>query len=312
MPVTAALAVQNIDSAAAANAMIASILYDVSTLARLQEGTDFYRLTLGDFNISPLPGFLKPPAPSLPIVATGPLPLYASARVANVGALVVRGSTLTFVGQHEYLHAKSRPFGHLPYQPWAPDSHFTLGPGQYQCCACSAPIGGDVIVVRAPRAPPATNPHREWWYSPRPHGSLLLLGDVADKSLLLCLTCWNALDSPECLTRHMQAIVSRTLVPHTQAEACAQCPGYEGLAWLLAGSVRNSTTKGAFIVKMADGSELVLAGDNLGPLPALTDPEIASLGLPVLASLRLAEDPSGAAGGTVRNVVAGAVGQHMP
>jgi hypothetical protein len=290
MPLTAALSIQGVHSAAAANALIASVLYDASMLARLQEGVDFYRLTLGDFNIRPLPAYLVPPAPSLPAIALDPLRLYTPARASNTGALIVRGNTLAFVGQHEFLRAKARPFGQLPCLPWDAPAYFALGPGRFQCCSCNAPVGGDVIVLQAPVAPPP-GLHLDWWYHPRPPGSPLLLGAVADKSLLLCLTCWNALDSLECLTNHMRARLARTVAPHTQAAACAQCPGYEALAALLAGSVRRSVVKGAYIVKLPDSKELVLAGNDLGPLPALTESGIASLDLPVLAGLRLAEDP---------------------
>lgn len=299
MPVTAALALTGFDSMAAVNAMVASIFYDAGMVSRLADGADFYRLTLDDFDFPRLPAFLAPPAPEAATIVT-PVGLGAAS-----GALVVtppgadgRDGTLAYVGQHLCLRANPQrghglpAFMQLAPAPWDPETLLTRGPDQYQCCACEAPIGGDAVVIQGPKAP-TTNQHREWYWCSTPPGTPLLRGD--GKGLLLCLACWNALESPDCLSRHMGARVSRTTVPFTQAQVCAVCPGYEGLAPLLAGAVRPvQGVVGAYAVTTrADGPGggvvVVLAGEKLGQFPALTVPDIAALRLPVVASLRLAE-----------------------
>jgi hypothetical protein len=128
--------------------------------------------------------------------------------------------------------------------------------------------------------------HRTWVFLNAPPGAPLL---PARRGFLLCPHCWSALDSPACLADHMDAQVARTVVPLTQADACAASPGYEGLAPLLAATaapVRGAP--GAFVATAGDGGALVLAGARLGAFPALTEPALAALGLAVVAGLRLA------------------------
>jgi hypothetical protein len=313
MPVTAALAIRDVDSMAAANALIASLLYDAGALARRAEGADFFRLSLEDFDLPGLPPFLAPRgAGARRPPAGGPRPCSGSDSElllggaaglggAGCGALVVSPAdgSLSYVGQHLDLRAGGRPADvhRLPLAPWDPAALAARdgGPREaHQCCVCDAPLGGDAVLVEGARAP-LVNPHRgQWAYFPQAPGAPLLPAG-ARQGLLLCLPCWGALGSADCLPRHMEARVSRTVVPGSQALACAACPGFEGLAPLLDGCVRPVPgAPGAFVVQTrADGpgagAALVLAGEKLGPFPALTAAGVAALRLPVVAGLRLAE-----------------------
>jgi hypothetical protein len=298
MPVTAVFTPHYaLLSAASANAMIASILYDAGRLSSLKEGVDLYRLGLKDFRIRPLPEVLAGlPGQILPMARVSLLGAYGPQNIFDQGALIVHngsdggpgGGALTYVGSHESLRASPRPYEHLPFRPWDPERYVGS-----QCCACSAPVAGDVVLLQAPHTPVAAGVHREWYFCSMPPGSPLLREGHVGKALLLCRFCWNMLESPECLTDHMQAQVLRTTAPHTQVQACEQCPGFEIMALLLGGRVRATKVSGLFVVSIpvapGESVDIALAAENLGPLPMLTVPEVAALDLPVLANLRLAE-----------------------
>jgi len=283
MPVTAALAIGTgpFWSMAALNATIAAVFYDGGLLCRHPDGATLERLKLAEF------GFPRPPAA---VAAEGG---PAAAGGSRTGALLLTaegagGRRLVFVGQHLCLRAPPRSPAGCPLVAFDPEGLLCRGPAP-QCWACDAPVGGEALVVHAPRAPPA-GAHRHWCFPALPAGAPLLPEEAAGKGLLLCLHCWGALDSPACLTEHMQARVSRTVVPLSQAEACAACPGYAGIAPLLEGlAAPVPGVPGAFSVDVG-GEAVVLAGERLGAYPALTVPELAALRLPIIAGLRLAEE----------------------
>ena len=158
----------------------------------------------------------------------------------------------------------------LPARPWNPDDLVLRAPGRFQCCCCDAPAAGDALVLFGLRVP-ASHGHREWFMFASRQGSPILHGENENKGLLLCVR------------------VERTVVPLTQAQACASIPEYRDLAPILDGVVSPvPNIAGAFTVQTAQGS-VVLAGAMLGPYPALVVPEVSALRLPVLAGLRIAE-----------------------
>jgi hypothetical protein len=305
MPVTAALAIDTLGSMAAFNAVVASLFYDAGLVSKLADGADEHRLTLADFDFPRLPAFLAgadaalekpdPREARFGPEAHGAMP--ASAAFGSHGVLLVTPSRhLTFVGNHLCLRARAPPaHSHLPLAAWDPAAVAVRGPGQFQCCACDAPVGGEAILLWNPKSP-AVSCHRAWFYLPLPTGTPLLRGDNANRALVLCLFCWGALESASCLSEHMGARLARTVVPHTQAEVCAACPGYSGLAPLLdAWPVRAiAGVAGAFVVTTSlngpgAGAAVVLASEKLGPYPMLTAPGVASFRLPVVPNLRIAE-----------------------
>lgn len=305
MPVTAALALGagpygGMDEV---NAAVAAVFYDGGLLSRHADGASAGRLTLADFGFPELPARFGEGA--------GP----AAASGHGTGALLYEGAggrgRLTFVGQHlclGRLRAAGRPAAVCDYDPGSllsfgaaggaaggvlAESSALGGGAAPQCWACAAPLGGEALVVRDPRAPPS-GAHREWFFSLVPPSAPLLPAGARDKGLLLCYYCWGFLESPGCLTEHMGAHVSRVVIPFSQAEACAATPGYACLAPLLSGQaapVRG--VDGAFTVTLG-GETVVLAGENLGAYPALSVPELAALRLPIIAGLRLVEARGGA------------------
>ena len=222
--------------------------------------------------------------------------------------LALPGGRLEFVGRASNLNTGSvwppaclgaeEPLG---LEPWAPETIALRDSGglfaeglfatevsrNFQCVVCEAPLGGEVVVIRGARAPPA-GLHRHWHNHGADDDHLLTEG-----GLLLCMFCWAGLESPACLTTHMGARVTRTVIPYPQASAAAACPEYWRLAPLLAGSV-TPLTPGAVIVQMppggpGGGASVVLAGKKLGRYPAITNRAIAATGLGVLPGVTLAE-----------------------
>jgi hypothetical protein len=286
MPATAALEVcaDGFSSMAAVNAALASIYYDGAGLCALPDGAVTFRLTPGDFKA---------------------IELLAGPRGADIlphgGALLVTpGGALAFVGRDTCLQAPvggRRPtwppgqtMAALAAEPWAPaglllrgGARATAASRDFRCLSCDAPLGGEVVVVRAPRAP-AANYHREWYNCDGcAAGDALLASD--DGGLLLCAHCWDGLEP--CLAEHLRARLSRTTIPYAQAEAAA-AQGYATLAEILGGRA-TPLAPGAYVVAPAHGAPYVLASEKLGRYPAVACPAVAAAGLAVIGGLALAE-----------------------
>jgi hypothetical protein len=136
----------------------------------------------------------------------------------------------------------------------------------------------------------------EWRYASHAAQGTALIDDDADAGVALCAFCWNALKTPVCLTAHLGARVTHTIVPYTQAETAAACPGYEAFAPLLAGTASPLPgARGAFVVVLFGGDRVVLACEKLGRHPAITNPAIAATRLGVIAGVALAEVALGGA-----------------
>jgi hypothetical protein len=322
MPITAALAIgaANFESMPAVNATLSAVYYDESQISTIPDGSDVARLTIGDFGAGDPPLFLGD-AEALRTQAG-----RAHHEIVPEGGAVLidLDGRLTFVGRLLTLHLKpgqgawppGRGLEQLPTEAWAPKTVLRLSarPGgadetsrDFQCVNCAAPLGGAVAVIRAPRAPRAPEYQglygihkREWSYIPAAPNSLLLKGAEADIGVLLCAFCWDALESPACLTDHLGARVARTVLPFSQAEAAAACPGYETLAPLLAGrAAQLAGTEGAYVVTTpagppADGASVILACEKLGRYPSITDPVIAASKLWVVTGVPLAAGRRGA------------------
>lgn len=275
MPITAALDVRTFASMSEVNALVASAFYDGAMISRHADGSEIFKMAIEDFDF--------PRAPeSVGAEPAGP---------KGKGALFVHPGTarVEYVGCHTNLACRQgRPFAQLPARPWNPDDLVLRAPGRFQCCCCDAPAAGDALVLFGLRVP-ASHGHREWFMFASRQGSPILHGENENKGLLLCVRCWDALESPACIATHMAGRVERTVVPLTQAQACASIPEYRDLAPILDGVVSPvPNIAGAFTVQTAQGS-VVLAGAMLGPYPALVVPEVSALRLPVLAGLRIAE-----------------------
>jgi hypothetical protein len=324
MPVTAALAIGEggFDSMPAVNATLSAVFYDEARICNIPDGGEVSPLTIGNFEGVGLPPFLLPPAGGVPtrspLRARGGALLGARSGAllgARGGALLVDGAgRLTYIGRLLNLHLKTgrgvwppgRNVLQLPAEAWAPETILLPAGGGFanaksrgfQCVSCMAPLGGEVVVIRAPRAP-ATGQHREWFYYPVGSNAPLIGGALAGGGLLLCAFCWNALESPACLSVHMGARVTHTVLPFSQAEAAAACPGYEPLAPLLAGTALPlAGAEGAFVVKTPDGgpgggASVILACEKLGRYPALTHPAVAAAKLGVVSGVALAEVRAG-------------------
>ena len=316
MPITAALAISaaNFESMPAVNATLSAVYYDESQISTIPDGGDVARLTIGDFGAGDPPLFLGD-AEALRTQAGRP---HHEIIPEGGAVLIDLDGRLTFVGRLLNLHLKpgrgawppGRGLEQFPTEAWAPETILRLSarPGgadetsrDFQCVNCAAPLGGTVAVIRAPRAPDAPGYHnREWLYIPAAPNSLLLKGAEADIGVLLCAFCWDALESPACLTVHLGARVTRTVLPFSQAEAAAACQGYKPLAPLLAGrAAQLAGAEGAYVVTTpagppADGASVILACEKLGRYPSITDPVIAATKLWVVTGVPLASVRRGA------------------
>ena len=309
-PITAALAIGAacFESMPAVNATLSAVYYDESQISTIPDGGDVARLTIGDFGAGDPPLFLG--------VAVRAQAAWAHSEIVPEGGaiLIDLDGRLTFVGHLLNLRLKpgqgawppGRGLEQLPTEAWAPETVLRLGARplggagatsrDFQCVNCAAPLGGAVAVIRAPRAPEfGRGAHcREWTYVPAAPNSLLLKGAEADIGVLLCAFCWDALESPACLTAHLSARVTRTVIPFSQAEAAAACPGYEPLAPLLAGRAAHlAGAEGAYVVTTPDGgpgggASVILACEKLGRYPSITHPVIAAMKLWVVTGVPLA------------------------
>jgi hypothetical protein len=311
MPITAALAIgaANFESMPAVNATLSAVYYDESQISTIPDGGDVARLTIGDFGAGDPPLFLSN-AEALRMQAGRD---HHEIVPFGGAVLIDLDGCLTFVGRLLNLHLKpgqgawppGRGLEELSTEAWAPETVLRLSarPGganemsrDFQCVNCAAPLGGAVAVIRAPRAPEFGRGihYREWSYIPAAPNSLLLKGAEADIGVLLCAFCWDALESPACLTAHLGARVTRTVLPFTQAEAAAACPGYEPLAPLLAGrAAQLAGAEGAYVVTtpaepQTDGASVILACEKLGRYPSITHPVIAATKLWVVTGVPLA------------------------
>jgi hypothetical protein len=337
VPVTAAFAIRGVGTMAAFNALVASLLYDAGQFARLADGADYASLAPGDFDLPALPPFLgapaegpgaawwSPPAALAPVVAgsgRGVLIVAPAAWLAAEG--LEWGETsqgpaprdpsrlcLAYAGRPPCRCVRcgarraqaAGGYAGLPWAPWDAAAVVARGPGQFQCCVCDAPVGGEAVLLRDPRAIAPGEPCHPGPGEGRAALAAPLLRATARGSgcLLLCRLCWASLEPAGCLARHMGRPPARVAVPCTQAEACAACPGYRGLAPLLGGAVEPVPgVAGAFAVAPAAGrgskatsgphrGAVVLVGESAGPVSALTVPALARLGLPVVSGLRLFE-----------------------
>ena len=317
MPIAAALAIgeRGFDSMPAVNASISAIFFDGGRASTLRDGAEVSLLAEDHFEVPPVPdlfAFGEEPRGEEPRGGEEP-PDRDPQGGAGIGPrsggvlLALPGGRLEFVGRASNLSAGSVwPPACLgaecpSLEPWAPETialrdseglyaeglYATEASRNFQCVVCEAPLGGEVVVVRGARVPPA-GLHHHWHNHGRREGSLLTEG-----GLLLCMFCWAGLESPACLTTHMGARATRTVIPYPQASAAAACPEYWRLAPLLAGSV-TPLTPGAVIVQMppggpGGGASVVLAGKKLGRYPAITNRAIAATGLGVLPGVTLAE-----------------------
>ena len=296
MSVGAALAAgeNGFDSMSTVNATVAAILYDAVGASNVPDGGEVSPLGVGHFDAAPLPSALQP--------------LAEAQRPPGV-ILIDPAGALLYVGHTMNLHLRAGrgvwpPAANvtlLPAEAWAPETLARCGGGRWtpesrdiQCVSCAAPLGGVVVVVRGPHtAGPGGHNGCEWRYGGHAAPGSALLDDGA--GVTLCPFCWNALKTPVCLTAHLGASVTHTVVPYTQAEAAAACPGYEALAPLLAGvAAPLAGAPGAFVVTLADGARVVLACKKLGRHPAITNSAIAAAALGVIAEVMVAEVALGA------------------
>jgi hypothetical protein len=316
MPVIAALEISRagFDSAAAVNAVVSAVFYDGARISRLADGGGALALAVADFGAVDPPPFLAAPAAGRPLAPPG-------------GAFVVdRGGRLTYVGRALSLTvAEARRVWPpdlllrraLAAEAWAPPSILMTGGARragpedrdFQCLSCAAPLGGAAVVVRGARAARHGQHGNLMFRAAAAPGKLLAGvaedGRDADAGVLMCPFCWNSLEAPECLTAHMGgARVTYTVLPFSQAEAAAACPGYEQIATLLAGAAAPLPgAPGAFTVTTpADGpgagARVILAGEKMGRFPAIAHPAIAAAKLAVVAGVAVAEvvgdgDPPG-------------------
>ncbi|MFA6166966.1 MAG: hypothetical protein WC700_10135 [Gemmatimonadaceae bacterium] len=246
--------------------------------------------------------FVGADAPPSPIprvmgaLGSSRLPLLDAGLGAPLGALLVdpASGTLTYIGNYENLNLPLNPgWKLLPTAKWRESDVAKRGKGRLQCCSCDAPVGGDAVLLGSPRAPTSSQLHDVWFrQAHRPGAELLNKKKHGATSLLLCIYCWNALNAKQCLGgEHIRADVRRVVVPLTQSEVCAGCPGYQRLPHLLAGRVRPvDQVPGAFILR-GKATELMLTGQCLGQFPSLTNPRVAALGLTTISDLRIAQAP---------------------
>ena len=283
MPVTVAIAIRSFNSMSEVNAMLASVFYDGGNLCQYPDGSVVERISMADFVTHTLPEWLVEERTRSVKVLGNP----------RAGCLVVRPSTgsIEYVGRYHNLHCTPQLTHELPeLAPWDPDSlHATEG-GCYQCVSCGVPIGGTAVIIRDARVA-AGAIHRNWFYNRLNAGTRLHQPSEANKGYILCSRCWSALESPACVTEHMGARVERTVIPGTQADACAKCPGYEVIGRILAGCVSRTDVPGAFTVDV-EGARFVITGQKLGEFPLLTCAGVAALKLAVVPYIRIAEDPS--------------------
>jgi hypothetical protein len=290
MPITAAVAIckngfRGMDEV---NALVAAVFYDVPAVSRFGHGDVVLRVDARDLEGAERPAWLND-------LAT------ATAR----GVFVVEAGALSFVGDKDALGGPGPIGARLPpEEAWNPGA--LAGEAPYRCLYCGVPASGEMVVLRDPRGPGtraalAAHPGEAPAGTQGRPGGALLPPQFAGKGLLLCLPCWGALDSPACLERHLHAGVTRVRVPLSQADACAACAGYWGVAALLRGRARPAAgVPGAFVVATAGdrpayGAEVVIASEELGPHPLLSYPALAALRLPVVPGLRIAEVVAGPA-----------------
>ena len=292
MPVGAALAAGEggFDSMSTVNATVAAILYDAAGVSNVPDGGEVSPLTVGHFDTAALPPALQS---------------LADTKQRPPGVILIDpAGSLTYVGNVMNLHLRAGrgvwpPTANvalLPAEAWAPETLARRGGGRWaaggrdlQCVSCAAPLGGAVVVVRGARAAGlCQHDGCEWRYGGHAPPGTALVDDGA--GVALCPFCWNALKTPVCLTAHLGAGVTHAVVPFTQAETAAACPGYEALAPLLAGvATPLAGAPGAFVVQTAGGARIVLASKKLGRHPAITNPAIAAARLGVLAEAMVAE-----------------------
>jgi hypothetical protein len=168
-PICAALAVaRSKNVAAVANAIIASVAYDVADMLRFDDGAEIYRAVGdADFTFGERPATIVSPAWAAQFGAGGDAALLVDPR----------SGTIEHVGRAAYLAAAPRALPREAAAETAPT----------QCCNCSAPICGDAVRLR--RVPPSSG-----------HGPATKPGAPLD--LTLCRYCWNALEAG-CVEGHI-------------------------------------------------------------------------------------------------------------
>jgi hypothetical protein len=299
LPVARALDIRQFVCLDAVNAMVASVLFDSVGMCRHPDAAEIFKLTMEDFVHSQIGALPK----TLDFTRVAESQSAGTRRrPGNTAALLVkRDGSIELVGH--YLNLRRPAAAHsraaLPALKWNPRQIATPGaktnlPG-HQCCSCAVPVSGPAVVFAGAKIPVrAEGVHREpyaYYRMPGESGDEILpeTKHPASKRFLLCLRCWNHLDSPRCLTGHLGAKAWAVTVPLTQAEACANSPGFEGLAPLLAGTAADIPgVAGAFVVSAA-GAKFIVAGANLGAYPGLSETALARLKLPIVANLCIAK-----------------------
>jgi hypothetical protein len=288
MPVMSVIGLTSFLNMSEVNAMVASIFYDAALISSFNDNDESFKISLKDFDLPPAPKGLD-----LSIAQANTTPNQVADRRFGAGAIVVDLGTgaMEFVGHHYTLDRDNFAMNRvLASVPWEPEKLILRLPGCFQCTCCNAPIGGPAVVVSGLKTPTVRNCHRtrhHYWCGE----GASIFGEVNnDKWMLICMRCATVLDRTNCLTSHMGAQVRRTVVPMTQAESAAACPGYESVGVLLRGTAaRIPGLEAALrVLDPRDGSSYIIAGAALGRYPMLTCPEISSQRLPVIAGLRIA------------------------
>jgi hypothetical protein len=298
-PATVAISINSFSSMHAVNAMVASLFFDAGLVARARDGAEVYRCERADFVLPALPKSLAAHSRAFGHGGSADPQPFGGLGGDAAGTLVVRADgSLAYAGHHATLRAPggAAPWGLEMLRPiaWCDVALCGSALNAHRCSVCSAPVGGEAVVAFGATAPLPTC-HSNWYsgsFTPCAPGTVLsdprILRDDSAACVLLCVYCWGALDSPSCLMEHMGADVWRTVVPISQADACAASSGYEYLAQILRGTAHAlHGAPGAFQVRLQDGEELILAS-GLGSCPSLTHPVVAATRLPVVALPRLA------------------------
>jgi len=279
------------------NVVMASILYDAAQMTNLADNSEIFRgLTMADISVP-----FRTDNLNLDTVEAGD-----RLSTTHRGLLIRTNGSIELVGDIRTLSVVHHPIGHptdknscknaptrkdrlalLNSYPLINSRPSNILSGGLICCHCNVPVGDETIVLTGNyysrsavdrsqyKAAEAKLPHE-------------------NNSILFCMRCWHGMSNPACLTAHLgAALVRRWKTGLTQAATC-QTTGindFVQMAQVLSGTAAPiEGVVGAFVVTMKDGSSIVIAGSNLGPVPEFTVPRIAALKLRVYGYLRIVEE----------------------